>query len=116
MGILNLVLQGNSIKHCVRRFTVDGACSIISDLWSLINDYYDGYVYNLTVDGCSNAVDYLDSLGYPHGVPEDITPEADMLAWLNAEDSKGRAGIESKSDIYVRLIVDFPGTTCIQAF
>lgn len=115
MSIVNLVLQGNSIKTCIRRFSVDGSCDVISGMWPLINDFYDGQAYNITEEGCNEALAYLDGLSYPHGSAEDITPEVGIVAWLAAEDARGRAGIESKSDIYTRMLVDFPGTTCIQA-
>jgi len=112
--ILDLVLKGREIKYCVTRFTIDGACLVEAPNLN-VSDFYDNYAYAITDGEADVAIAYLDSVSVAHGSKEDITPSAEAIAWLAVEEATGQAGKESKSDIYVKFLVDFPGTTCIQA-
>ena len=119
MSVLNIICSGNEIVVLERRISfefdqldpdTDG------DFWSQpLGDTYDDYIYCVTPSGLNTVKLYLDGKGYSYGADEDLTPASGVQDWLNNEQARGRVGIESKSDIYDKLVVDFPAQVCIDA-
>ena len=118
MPALNLVLQGKEIKTFLRRCTFDFSQlqegESVSDA-GVVCDAYNNYIYCLTADDMTTMIAWIDGKEYDHGDAEDLTHASEINDWLVSEQAKGRVGVESKSDIYDKLKVQFPEQECIDA-